>query len=479
MGERVALLVAVVVLAAASAPATAAAASPPTAPVEPGLATVGSLDANVTGERTAGSARFVESVVRAERGDVLTIAVKTSRAATVNLGGSRLGFWLQFDVGEGTTRIELSTYRAGRTGYDLGEMVRVTKGSIGNLRLKTPRLTNPLEPHQYTMNVTMDGVDKALGTFVVERRHTNASAVRVAPEDTVDRVTSPDSVAKSLQRLDRAAVEPDGGAVAKGDVAVFRVNASGLDWFFRKGKFESDDGVSVEFVENASMNERPDRFGPDALVNDAENDVFYALVDTGQHDADPGDEFRAEFTVGEGNPLVDETESVNATFRMVERRVRLDRDGERIVVENETTIAGTATLSPGSTINVTAYDTGIDHVLRPRTVTVRSDGTFNATFDFGDLEPGRTFEIRLRDQGRSVPAVVGPIETTTAPPTTETPASNGTATTATPNATERLASTERPITARTVADGGLPGFDAGVALLALGIAALLALRRDA
>jgi hypothetical protein len=180
------------------------------------------------------------------------------------------------------------------------------------------------------------------------------------------------------------------------------------------------------------------------------------------------------------------------------------------VVDGETTVSGTTTLTPGTTINLTARGPDVTPPLfEHRELTVRDDRTFGATFDFSDLGPGREFEFRLRDQDKIVPAVVAGA-TTTVPPTTATPDPTTTQpatttvppTTATPDPTTTQPATttapptttaagltqvpvdadDRVLTQRPVQDGGssvvpVPGFGPAASALALIAGLVLAARR--
>lgn len=444
------------------------------------------------------SASFEQNVVYEQRGDVVDITVKSSQGGTVNLGSPDHGFWMQVRVGKGTTELHLNTYKAGRTGtYSLDEMVWASAGSATIRGLGTDPIDAPLEPTQYPMNVTIDGVERAIGKFVVVDRSTKDVSARIAPRATDVDGLSPGEVADATTPID------DNGTVARGDWLVLHVEATGLSGFLSKSILDGDrHGVAMSFARsNLEMNVAPNEFDGDAvrrLVPHPNHEGFYLFVDTADHDIEAGDRYDATFSVTSDGHLADEREAVSTTFRVVERRVDLQYDGSELVVEGETTIEGTTTLAPGTTVNVTARDEEILPFLTPQMATVTADRTFAATFDFTRLEPGRGFEIRLRDQGQRHDAVVAggtttePATTTTPEPTattTETPEPTTTetpepTTTETTTAAETTAAgltqvTDGPLTQRTVVEsgGGVPGFDALGALVALVAAGLLAVRR--
>ncbi|MFC4551961.1 MULTISPECIES: BGTF surface domain-containing protein [Halorussus] len=441
---------------------------------------------------TAANGSFSPSVVREDRGDVMNITVTTPKAGTLNLGSPEQHFWIQASVGKGTTEIRLNTYKAGRAGrYSVGEMVWAEKGSLGNLRLRTDPLSKPLETAEYPMNVTANGHEQAIGAFVVEERETNTMDARIAPKATkISDLSNPDQIAD-------ATVPPwNNGSVAAEDWFVVHVNASGLAGMLRKDHLGpgGNDGVRMKFTQSdGGMNADSHEFWGDDVerfVRDGGGDGFSVFVDTGAHGIEPGSAYNVTFTVTPESELTDETETVSTRMRVVPRRIHVNRNGpgDKVVVEGKTKISGTTTYTPGTTINISARDEDLPPILMSKTVTVKSDRTFATTFDFSDLEPGREFEIRLPDQRATLQAVVA-IRKTTTPETTETatPTATPTTTTTTPGTTAGMTQvpvrdTERPLTARPVeeANGGsslVPGFDAGLAVVALAVALLAARRR--
>lgn len=462
-------------------------------------AATGGTGATAVNGATAPDASFEQNVVYEQRGDVMSVTVRTSKGGVVNFGSPDHGFLLKVRVNKGTTELHLDTYKAGRTGtYSLDEMVWASKGGAAVVGLWTDPLDAPLERAEYPMNVTIDGVERDLAAFVVEDRATNDVSARIAPRATDVGELSPDEVAGATTPL------ADNGTVARGDWLVLRVEASGLDGVLSKAILDGDrHGVAMSFERsNLEMNAEPNSFHGDAtrrLVAHPDGEGFYLFVDTAEHDIRAGDQYEATFSVAGDSHLADEREAVSTTFRVVERRVDLEYDGSELVVEGETTLDGTTTLAPGSTVNLTVRDEEIAPLFDPRTATVTPDRTFAATFDFSDVEPGRSFELRLRDQGMIIDSVVGPLPTTV-PETTETPEPTTTETpeptTTEPPETTTTATTtaettaagltqvtedaDGPLTQRTVvgSSGGVPGFDALLSLVALVAGGLLAVRRS-
>jgi PGF-CTERM protein len=464
------------------------------------------------GAAAAPSATFDETVVYEQRGDVANVTVRASEPATVNLGSPEDGFWLQVRVGKGTTKLRLDTYRAGESGqYSLGEMVWATKGSIKSRELKTDPIEAPLDTAEYEMNVTISGQERAVGTLVVEERATHGLSARIAP-----RATDATELSSEAEMQD-ATMPPWNESVAHDDWLFLHVDASGVEGALSEARLDGDgDVMRVTFRQtNPPMNGERNEFtgaSVERLFTDGDTEGFYLAVDTGEHDIEPGDKYEITFVVPAESPLADERETVSTTIRVVERRVELDRKGpgNYVVVEGKTTLTGTTTLTPGSTINITARDTDLDPFVIPKEVRVADDRTFAVTMDFSGLESGREFDIRLPDQGRTVPGMVeGRTTTTTETPTTtqattttETPtttdqedtsAPDTTTTTQTTTTTETTVEgltqvavngTERTLTQQAKRDnasddgsGPVPGFGPVAALTALVAAGVLALRR--
>ncbi|NEU55822.1 BGTF surface domain-containing protein [Halorussus sp. MSC15.2] len=460
-----------------------------------------SLGTGSAAATAASSASFEKTVVYEQRGDVANITIQTSQAATVNLGSAEDSFWMQLQVGKGTTRLRLNTYKAGEsTKYPLSEMVWASKGSIQSRTLRTAPIDAPLDTAEYQMNVTIQGQERALGTFVVKERSTNGVTARIAPRQ----VSMTERNSKAA--LQEVSVPPWNESVAHDDWLLLHVNATGVRGALKRPRLDGDGeaALRVDFAQtNPPMNGDGNEFtgaSVERLVTGNDHEGFYLVVDTGDEGIEPGDRYRVSFVVPAKSPLAEKRENVSTEFRVAERRVNVARNGpgEKVIVEDETAITGKTTLTPGTTINISARDTGTPPFLYPRTVTVGKDRTFQTTFDFSELEPGRNFEIRLVDQKRTIPAMVAKKETTTPPPTTTTAAITTTTTvttTATTTTTTAegltqaaMRGTERPLSQQAEKgsadeedNGGLvpvPGFGASAGVVAALAAALLATRRS-
>lgn len=504
----VALAAVVVLLAATGAPVVTATTNANTSETASPSTEASITNASMTNANAfAGSASFQPSVVREQRGDIANITVKTSDSATVNIGSPQQGFWMQVTVGGGTTTLRVNTYKAGQSNkYGLSEMVWASQGSIKGRTLRTASINAPLEAAQYSMNVTVNGQEKALGNLVVEKRATHGISARIAPESLkIDEL-------KSASEIEAATREPWSQSIAHGDWLVLRVNASGTDGALKKQRLDGDgEHILVEFDQaNPPMNAQSNDFYANnvaRLVRDGTGEGFFLFVDTAEHDIEPGDRYNISFVIGKQSPLVDTREAVETSIHVAPRKVKIDRNGpgEEVVVEGKTKISGKTTLTPGTTINLTVRNSSVPPLFKTATMTVKPDRTFATTFDFSDEEPGRTFQIRLPDQRKTIPGVVAGVETTTpettTPPTTtrpptttpdetDTPVQTTTTEPTTPATTAgytqaAIGATESPLTERPLEnasqsqEGGeslVPGFGVELAIVALAGAVLLARR---
>jgi PGF-CTERM protein len=463
---------------------------------------------------SAASASFTPNVVYEETGDVANITVQTNGGGYLNIGSPSDAFWLRIKVGGGKKEVRLNTYRAGMAKSREEMKKAISGGTLIEFGLSD--LNKPLGAAKYTLNVTKNGNEVGVGALVLQERGTFGVSKKIAPK-AVD--------AKELaskKGMGKHAVAPR-GKVAYDDWLLVRINATGVKGALDKKELtENSDLMQVNFVQtNTRPNGDPNRFYGASVarvstVGDREG--FYLAVDTSGHDIEPGDAYRIEFVVPKDSPLTKKRENASTEIEVVQRRVDVDRNGpgKTVVVEGETTIRGSTSLTPGSTINVSARDDDIPPFHMGRTVTVTENRTFSTTFGFSDIDPGREFEIRLEDQKRTIPGIVAieatPTATTAAPDPTATPdpttAPNRTTTrtTAPPNTTTTetakttaagltqapVDATRKPLTQRAsenVSDGGgdgasdggglvpVPGFGPVVGLVALLAGGVIAARR--
>ncbi|WP_435176002.1 BGTF surface domain-containing protein [Halorussus sp. AFM4] len=453
--------------------------------------------AGSTAASAGASASFSPTVTYGVQGDITTITVETSDGGVVNIGSQSEAFWMQVRVGNGKTELTLNTYLAGVADTE-AEMKRALSGGTVVRATPTP-VDKPLEAAIYDLNVTRDGRELALGKLVLNERATNGIDVRIAPASL--KVSELDTE-KKIVGATRA---PWGNnSVARGDWLAVHVNATGLAGLFANGGVGGANGVDLRFAQvDGDMNADRNEFdGGDVERFVSVEQGFYVFVDTGEHDIEAGDRYNVSFTIEADTGLAKRKQVVTTSFRVAPRKVHIERNGpgDRVVVEGKATISGTTTLTPGSTINITVRDDGMPPFHQSRTVRVTAERTFETTVDFSDLRPGRTFDIRLVDQGRTVPGMVKPEETTTAAPNTTTATTTTTTvptTTTTATATTTTTATitaegltqaaapggERPLRQQAVRETGessggpVPGFGPAAGVVAVVAATLLAARR--
>lgn len=453
----------------------------PSAPASTAGASVSSLSEDATGT-------FGDRVVSAPRGDVIEIGVSNAKNHRVTLGSRDTGFMLTFTVESKSATVRLNTYKAGRSGYPIDEMVSAEGGSIENLQLHTSGIDAPLEEGSYPMNVSFNGTESDVGTFVVGERTTNYSAGWALPAGfEVDEDTSADAVAEAGEN------RSDDLAVASGDWLALEVNASGLQGVLEKDGLDGDDGIVVEFVQqNPPPNHDPNEFTGDRaahLVADPEGSRFFLFVDTQRHGIEPGDVYDATFRLTPGSGLVEHEENRTVTFEVLERDATVFYRGVQFVANasGPTTVAGNATMVSGTTFEIRARSTGEQPFLERRTVTLDENSSFETTFDFESVPTGTNFTLSIPETDLSVPAVVDDVDTPTPTPTptpvptpSSTPSPTPTATpTPSPTPTPTVAyETNSPLAPRTVtADDGQAGFGLLVAALALVAVTTLVARR--
>ena len=470
-------------LAAAVAPAIGASSAAATA------------GASSTAASAGATASISPTVTYGVRGDVVNITVQTSDGGVVNIGSQSEAFWMQVQVGNGKTELTLNTYRAGVADTE-AEMKRALSGGSVVRATPTP-VDKPLEAARYDLNVTKNDRELALGKLVLEERATNSIDVRIAPAS-----LKVADLGKKGAIVGATQVPWGNNSVARGDWLAVHVNATGLAGMLSYRGFGSASGVDLRFEQvDGDMNADTNEFsGTDAERFVRVRDGFYVFVDTDEHDIDARDRYNVSFVVGADSKLSKEKEVVTTSFRVAPRKVDIERNGpgDTVVVKGKSTISGTTTLTPGSTINITVRDDGMPPFHQPRTVRVSGERTFQTAVDFSDLQPGRKFDIRLVDQGRTVPGMVEPKETTTATTTTTTTTTTTVPTTTTTTTTTTVTTTttaegltqaaaggaERPLRQQAVREAGnessggpVPGFGPTAGVVALLAAAVLAARR--
>ncbi|MGM0591016.1 MAG: DUF7282 domain-containing protein [Halobacteriota archaeon] len=340
----------------------------------------------------SGSPSFVNNTVTVTRGDVAEITVSHSKAARVHVGGPGFGYHLEIVLnGSGTDTITLDTYNS------TGPAESHVTG--GNATLHTRSLDRPLVPSRYLMNVTVDGVEQDLGTLEIEERSTVTTAVSVAPGTSDLDELDADELAALLTHREH---------VARGDLAVVRLDGSGLESAFDAEDLSGGpnaEGIRVRFRDTTHrQNRAPRSFVATEETNvtvltEFEDDAVLLVWDTSDVSLSRGNvtyEVVAEL-VADHNDLVVEDELLARTnVTVVPPSVTLEATpgfalypwrGSNLSVTGQTNIA------PETPLDLRARSTGPDPFLQRELVTVDGSGSFRARFDFGTVERGTSFPL--------------------------------------------------------------------------------------
>ncbi|RDZ43541.1 hypothetical protein C5B86_10885 [Haloferax sp. Atlit-19N] len=343
------------------------------------------------------TASFGEDVITVTRGDVVEIRVQHSQPGTLHIGGDGYGYHLTVAlVGSGTTTLTIDTYNS------TGAPETYVSGG-GNKTLHTGHLSEPIEPATYMMNVTIDGVERAIGQLDVTERGNTSATTNVAPASLND---SDSSVSPG----DVRGVMTERTTVAKGDLAVVRLNESGLE-----SALNPDDvtgGANARGIE-ITLNQlevRPNREQQTFLatpengttvVTDFENDEVFVVWDTSELPLE-GDteEYELQVTLrGDHSDFVDEdTITARSRVRLVEPTVSIEVRNETVYPWESlrVNVTGETTLAPNSVVELRARAPGQPFLkLVPMTVTANRTVSQNLTFAPDDR--GLTFPLWVRD----------------------------------------------------------------------------------
>lgn len=361
------------------------------------LGLTGSSQAVATEAALADDASFSENVVRVTQGNTVNFSASADSQATLNLGSPDMGFWVQMPI-SGSTQLSLDTYETNVTDMIEG----------GDLTLKTTPLDAPLEPGTYSMNITVNGREVALGKLIIDPRgapeFTDDIETWVAPRGGNTDVNRPSDLSNAIAVPSES--EP---TVPTGRTVAFRVNTSEFSEGFLRPEGNAAEKFAAQFVEtDPDRNTPANQFrGADiaTFVNVPSEDSLYLLVNTGRHNITANHTYRVNVSVVGDTPFVDRPESITTTFSVVKPEVRLDQSTTPLTANATETIRGTSTLLPGETINVTAKYDGVPPLFAPKQATVRPNQTFAVTFDLSAVRRGDTFEISLPDQDTTYQAV--------------------------------------------------------------------------
>ncbi|ELZ91757.1 hypothetical protein C440_15624 [Haloferax mucosum ATCC BAA-1512] len=343
------------------------------------------------------TASFDQDVTTVTRGDVVEIRVSHSEPGTLHIGGDDYGYHLAVNLsGSGTTTITIDTYNS------TGAPETYVSGG-GNKTLHTAELRRPLEPATYMMNVTIGGVERAIGQLEVETRGNSSATTNAAPASVneSDSKPKPEDIRELLTPREK---------VAKGDLAVIQLNESGLESALNPNDVSGGANASGIELSLNQLEVRPNHeqktfiATPEngtTVVPDFDNDVVYVLWDTTDLPIEGDEEtYEARLTLnGNHSDFVEEdTITARSRVRLVESTVSLNVDNETVYPWESlrVDVNGKTTLAPGTTIELRAREPG-EPFLKLVPITVEKDGTFKQNLTFAPKDRGQSFPMWIRD----------------------------------------------------------------------------------
>lgn len=367
----------------------------------------------VLDERIDDSVVFADRIVHQERGDWATIeyAVEGGDESSLRIGSDDVGFNVTVDAtvddrGE-PIEVRMNTYQVARAGVPVEEAFEIENVAESEIELHSEPFSGDrrLEAGSYDLEVRTEEASE-VGTLTLHERSTDEMTAHVAPAS--ESLDDADEIRERVSTRDTVADE---------DTLVLQVEASGLYGYLldEDGGLATDEGLDFVIEQNESApNTDPAVFDVTALdddtvsfVEDPDNNQFFAVIDTeaveqGGNELEIGSEYEAIFSVHYHNDYValDELDELaTTTFTVEERTVTFD--SEPIEVEAGApngTVAGTASVAPGSelTVSVRTDDSEYRFTERER-VTVQSDGTWEATFEetFTTVPENVTFSVAV------------------------------------------------------------------------------------
>jgi len=408
---------------------------------------------------------------------------------------------------DGEVTIRFNTYAAGNPEASIVEAAGEDDASVQDG--STDLGDNLLDEGGYDLAVSATADQD--GDAVFNSGESDFSALSIGPRstDSMQLWTAP-GAASASDVFDSTLTQDT--TIAKNDWVIHQVSATGLGGLVdAKGDFSAalGNGLNVSVMQTEAStrsNRQPKKLNLTASPSDAvqlwadsDNDTYYIAIDTEEAMFDRGsmqrtvaadEEYTATFTVDDSKLVGEDTESVNATFEIVERTASLNSTPVTAQAASGQQIMGSASFAPGTTFTVTvksAGDTSPRFYKNP-TATVQADGTWNVTVDFSEQSVGDTFSVRalngmisadgeIGENATATPATATATATATPESTTDTATATATATPETDMTTDTA--TDEPDTdTETGTSEDIPGFGVAVALIALLAAALLAGRRE-
>ncbi|MFC5969879.1 BGTF surface domain-containing protein [Halomarina salina] len=366
------------------------------------------------GEFEEPDVNFNQSVFETDRGDIAEIVVDFENGAegpvNLTIGSEEVNYVKTAEVSpnsDGQAVVMFNTYNGNLTAEE---------GSVANANNTTGN-DGLLDATDYEMTLADSEGEQDVGTLVINERSSTSFDISVA--------TGTQEYSE-VSEVENASVDRD--SVVVGDVVVHRLEASGLE-----GAIEAEGGLlNLVSSDSASLTATEVDPGPNAEAEEldlssaevvSEDGVYYILVDTSDLDnAEVGGEYNVTLQFDESSGLVDEDETMSATFSVVEETLSLDteevNDEDMVVVraEDNQTVSGETEYAPGAQVRVVVRSTGDSPFLLDDTAEVQDDGTFSSSFDFSDYSENTTFTVEADAQGifsasDSANGVINPAQT--------------------------------------------------------------------
>lgn len=343
-----------------------------------------------------------ESLVE-NRGDVaeFNVTFDGTDEATVDVGSADVGYHARFTVvdgdGDGEATVEFDTFRAGQSD-DAPGVSATGEDSITDFQLLTDPIPGRLDAAGYPIELSVGTQRTAVGLLELNERETSGIGSWTAPATA--------SVGSVSQLTDVATQDSQ---IAAQDWAVVGVEASGLYAYVENVSDLNSNatGLSMSVTKGAEINVPTEPVALDRfeLLVDETNNRFFLVVNANA--LEEGATYEANFTVSDANPYVDEgeTESVTTNFSVVERNVTFDEPVE-VAASSEATVSGESSVAAGTELAVELSNTQDNPFLRRATATVEEGGTWEATVDLSDVEPGTNFTVEVADPAANASGVV-------------------------------------------------------------------------
>lgn len=365
---------------------------------------------NASGEQA--TARFNQSTVTEERGDIAAMEVTLSGTTTaqVTVGSRAVNYETNVTVRDGNddgqVTLLMNTFTAGTTGSESSVYTTANDAdSVTGTNRTTGTLRAPLETSSYNLSAVVEGRETDTATLRLTERASDDLVTWTAPAASFDNVTNASEVAAAVEGGRITTTD----SVAAGDVLVLQFKLSGIYGALAAENFTGlvEHGALDLTIEqtNPGTNRRPKQLDLNQsldnesirVISDERNDVLYVNVDTASvafENGAPsaGDEFQSTLTLSEQSGLTESDQSISANVTVVGAELSFGELG--LAADANQTVTGTTSVAPGSEVAVRLQQNGSGSFLKTNTTTVKPNGTFAAEFNLSDTAPGTPVTVR-------------------------------------------------------------------------------------